>query len=123
MTDISPDAMESVRQLADTWQMIVMDYGPSDVCDLPGMAIRWADSKFPFWNVITLTDQGADGRLLDERLAQAANYMRQKNEPGLIWLFEDLLDPSCRLGLPAAVDRAGLSLSMSGFGMAGSATA
>ncbi len=119
MTYISPDALESVRQLADTWRTIVMDYGPSDVRDLPGMTIRWADSKFPFWNVVTLTDQGADDRLLDERLAQAADYMRQKNQPGLIWLFEDLLDPCCRRELPAAVDRAGLSLSMSGFGMAG----
>jgi hypothetical protein len=119
MTDISPDALESVRQLADTWQKIVMDYGPSDVRDFPGMTVRWADSKFPFWNVVTLTDRGADGGLLDERLTQAANYMRHKNQPGLVWLFEDLLDPSCRRGLPAAVDRAGLRLSMSGFGMAG----
>ena len=119
LTDISPDALESVRQLADTWRAIVIDHGPGDVRDLPGMAIRWADSKFPFWNCITFTDQGADGRLLDERLAQAATYMRQRSQPGLVWLFEDLLDPSCRAGLPAAADRAGLSLSLSGFGMSG----
>jgi GNAT superfamily N-acetyltransferase len=119
MTDISPDALESVKLLADTWRTIVMDYGPSDVRDLPGMAIRWADSKFPFWNVVTFTDQGVDGRLLDVRLAQAAAYLRQKSQPGLIWLFEELLDASCRRGLPAAVERAGLSLSLSGFGMAG----
>jgi GNAT superfamily N-acetyltransferase len=119
LTDISPDALESVRQLADTWRAIVIDHGPGDVRDLPGMAIRWADSKFPFWNCITFTDQGADGRLLDERFAQAATYMRQRSQPGLVWLFEDLLDPSCRAGLPAAADRAGLSLSLSGFGMSG----
>jgi GNAT superfamily N-acetyltransferase len=119
LTDISPDAIESVRQLADTWRAIVTDHGSGDVRDLPGMAIRWADSKFPFWNCITFTDQGADARLLDERLAQAVAYMRQRREPGLIWLFEDLLDPSCRAGLPAAADRAGLSLSLSGFGMTG----
>jgi GNAT superfamily N-acetyltransferase len=119
LTDISPDALESVRQLADTWRAIVIDHGPGDVRDLPGIAIRWADSKFPFWNCITFTDQGADGRLLDERLAQAATYMRQRSQPGLVWLFEELLDPSCRAGLPAAADRAGLSLSLSGFGMSG----
>ncbi len=45
--------------------------------------------------------------------------MRRRSQPGLIWLFEDLLDPACRKGLPAAADRAGLSLSLSGFGMAG----
>jgi GNAT superfamily N-acetyltransferase len=119
LTDISPDALESIRQLADAWRAIVIDRGPGDVRDLPGMAIRWADSKFPFWNCITFTEQGADGRLLDERLAQAASYMRQRSQPGLIWLFEDLLDPLCRAGLPAAADRAGLSLSLSGFGMSG----
>lgn len=119
MTNISREALESVQQLADTWQTIVMDHGPSDVRDLPGMAIRWADSKFPFWNVITFTDQGIEASLLDERLAQAVAYMRQKSQPGLIWLFEELLDPSCRPSLSAAVERAGLSLSLTGFGMVG----
>jgi GNAT superfamily N-acetyltransferase len=119
MTAISPDALESVQQLADTWRTIVLDCGPSDVRDLPGIAIRRADSKFPFWNVITFTDQGADGRLLDERLAQAAAYMRQKTQPGFIWLFEGLLEEPARRGLPAAVERAGLSLALSGYGMAG----
>jgi GNAT superfamily N-acetyltransferase len=119
LPDFSPDAIESVRQLADTWRAIVLDRGSGDVLDLPGMAIRWADSKFPFWNCITFTDQGADARLLDERLAQAVAYMRQRRKPGLIWLFEDLLDPSCRARLPAAANRVGLSLSLSGFGMAG----
>jgi GNAT superfamily N-acetyltransferase len=119
VTDISPEVIETVEQLTDTWRAFVTDHGPGDVRDLPGMAIRWADSKFPFWNCITFTDQGADDRLLDERLAQAVAYMRQKSQPGLVWLFEDLLDPSCRARLPAAADRAGLVLSFTGFGMSG----
>lgn len=119
MTDVSPDALESVRQLADTWRAFVLDQGPGDVRDLPGIAIRWADCKYPFFNCITFTEPGADSRLLDARLAEAAAYMRGKREPGLIWLFEDLLDRAARAGLPAAADRAGLSLALSGFGMAG----
>jgi GNAT superfamily N-acetyltransferase len=83
------------------------------------MAIRWADSKFPFWNCITFNDQGANSQLLDERLKRAVAYMRQKSRPGLIWLFEDLLVPSARAGLTAAAYRAGLSLSLTGLGMAG----
>lgn len=118
MTEISAEAIESVNQLADTWRAFVIDHGPGDVRDLPGMAIRWADSKFPFWNCITLTEPGADRRLLDERLAQAAAYMRQKSQPGLIWLFEDLLEPSCRADVPAAAAQAGLEFSFTGFGMA-----
>lgn len=119
MTDISPEVIETLEQLTSTWKAFVTDHGPGDVRDLPGIAIRWADSKFPFWNCITFTDQGADTRLLDERLAQAVAYMRQKSQPGLIWLFEDLLDASCRAGLPAAASRAGLELSFKGFGMSG----
>jgi len=45
--------------------------------------------------------------------------MRQKSRPGLVWLFEELLSPSARSELPAAAERAGLSLSLTGFGMAG----
>ncbi len=112
-------ALDSVRHLADVWRTIVLDRGPADVRDVPGMAVRWADSQDPFWNCIAFTEQGVGARLLDERLAEAAATMRQKTQPGFIWLFEDLLDPSARAGLPDAVDRAGLSLSLSGFGMSG----
>lgn len=119
MVDVSPDAVESVQQLADTWRAILVDRGTGEVRDLPGMAIRWADSKFPFWNCITFTERGCEARRLDQRLAEAAAYMRQRDRPGLIWLFEDLLSPEARAALPAAVEQAGLSLSLSGFGMAG----
>jgi GNAT superfamily N-acetyltransferase len=118
LTEISAEAIESVNQLADTWQAFVTNHGPGDVSDLSGIAIRWADSKFPFWNCITLTDQGADRTLLDERLAQAAAYMRQKSQSGFIWLFEDLLEPTCRAEVLAAAAQAGLEFSFTGFGMA-----
>jgi GNAT superfamily N-acetyltransferase len=118
LTEISAEAIESVNQLADTWRSFVTDHGSGDVRDLPGMAIRWADSRFSFWNCITLTDHGAGRTLLDERLAQAAAYMRQKSQPGFIWLFEDLLEPSCRADVPAAAAQAGLEFSFTGFGMA-----
>jgi GNAT superfamily N-acetyltransferase len=119
LAETSPDVLESVQQLCDNWRTFVLDHGSGDVRDLPGMAIRWADSKFPFWNCITFTDQGADRHLLDKRLAEAAAYMRQKSQPGFIWLFQDLLASSARTELPAAADRAGLELSFSGFGMLG----
>ncbi|WP_395678305.1 GNAT family N-acetyltransferase [Inquilinus sp.] len=119
MGGVSPEAIESVQQLADTWRAVVLDRGTGDVADPPGMAIRWADSKFPFWNCITFTDRGCGRALLDERFAQATDYMRRRSQPGLIWLFEELLDPACRKALPQAAERAGLGLSLSGFGMAG----
>jgi hypothetical protein len=119
MADVSLEVTESVQQLADTWRAILTDRGSAEVQDLPGMAIRWADSKFPFWNCITFTDPGCDERLLEDRLAAAAAYMRQKDQPGLIWLFEDLLSPAARASLPGAIERTGLALSFPGFGMTG----
>src|SRR5262249_8024110 len=86
VTNNPTEAINSVRHLTDTWRTIVLDRGPADVSDLPSIAIRWADSKFPFWNCITFTDQGVDARSLDHLLAQAVAYMRQKTQRGLIWL-------------------------------------
>lgn len=119
MSEVQPDAIESVQQLVEAWRTIVAERNPAGVLDRPGLAIRWADSKFAFWNCITFTDQGASRQILDERLAQSVDYMRAKSKPGLLWLFEDLLHPSARADLPVAAERAGLSLSLSGFGMAG----
>lgn len=112
------EAIESVQQLSDAWRTIVDDRN-GDVRDFPGMAIRWADSEFAFWNSITFTDKGTSRQLLDARLEQAVELMRNKKWPGFLWLFEDLLDPSARDNLPDAIDRVGLTLSLSGFGMAG----
>ncbi|MEZ2130070.1 MULTISPECIES: GNAT family N-acetyltransferase [unclassified Sinorhizobium] len=119
MVVTASEAVESVQQLAKTWRAIVDDRGSGEVCDLPGLAIRWSDTKFAFFNCITLTDIGADTRLLDERLTQAVAYMRARSGSGLIWLFEDLLDESARKALPEAAKRAGLSLALTGYGMAG----
>jgi hypothetical protein len=91
MSDISPDALESVWQFVDTWRTITMEYGPSDVHDLPGMDIRWADSKFRFWTVVPFTDQDTDSRLLDERLAEAAAHLRGKTQSGLSGRREESL--------------------------------
>lgn len=119
MCSVSPEAIESVQQLTATWRTFVLDRGTGEVSDPPGMAIRWADSKFPFWNCITFTDQDCDSRLLDQRFSAAIAYMRARTRPGLIWLFDDLLDADAQTGLPAAAERGGLSLLFPGFGMVG----
>ncbi len=71
MTEVAPEVTESVQQLAENWRVILAERNSADLREVPGMSIRWADSKFPFWNCITLNDRGADGLLLKERLSQA----------------------------------------------------
>lgn len=111
--------VESVRQLADNWEAVVRDRGTGDIEDRPGIAIRWAENRFPFWNCVTFTGQDCDGRSLEACFSEAAAYMRGQRETGLVWLFEDLLDPACRARLPEIADRAGFALSLTAHGMAG----
>lgn len=114
------DSVESVEQLALVWRGMVLDRDPNaDVRDLPGIAVRWADCRFAFWNCVTLTDVGADADLVGQRLGEAADVMRSKRHPGFLWLFEDLPADDARPALSAAAERAGLQHAFSGTGMAG----
>ncbi|MEU4468936.1 GNAT family N-acetyltransferase [Streptomyces sp. NPDC024017] len=119
MRDLA-DSIESVEQLATVWRAMVLDRDPrADVRDLPGIAVRWADCRFAFWNCLTLTDAGADAGLLKQRLDEAAEIMRSKSHPGFLWVFEDLLDGPARAVLAEAAGRAGLRYAFPGTGMAG----
>ncbi|WP_367131208.1 GNAT family N-acetyltransferase [Saccharothrix sp. HUAS TT1] len=119
MADLA-SSIESAEQLALVWRRAVLDRDPAaDVRDLPGIAVRWADCLFPFWNCVTLTDVGADADLLGERLGQVADIMRSKRRSGFLWLFEDLLTDDARASLDAAAERAGLQHAFPGVGMAG----
>ncbi|WP_168586606.1 GNAT family N-acetyltransferase [Saccharopolyspora sp. ASAGF58] len=114
------DSIESMEQLAVVWRAMVLDRDPgADVRDLPGIAVRWADCRFLFWNCITLTDVGADAGLVGRRLGQAADIMRSKKHPGFLWIFGDLLTDDARAALSEAADRAGLEHAFPGTGMAG----
>ncbi|WP_416981840.1 GNAT family N-acetyltransferase [Streptomyces sp. T028] len=114
------DSVESMEQLATVWRAMVLDRDAgADVRDLPGIAVRWADCRFAFWNCVTLTEVGADAALTQRRLAQAADIMRAKKHPGFLWVFEDLLDAEARAGLTEAAQRAGLAYAFPGTGMAG----
>ncbi|MER7540571.1 GNAT family N-acetyltransferase [Streptomyces sp. NPDC097704] len=114
------DSVESMEQLAVVWRAMVLDRdGAADVRDLPGIAVRWADCRFAFWNCVTLTDVGADDALLEQRLREAVDIMRSKKQPGFLWVFEDLIQDDARAGLEEAAERAGLVHAFPGTGMAG----
>ncbi|MFD5230017.1 GNAT family N-acetyltransferase [Streptomyces qaidamensis] len=119
MRDLA-ESVESMEQLATVWRAMVLDRDPdADVRDLPGIAVRWADCRFAFWNCVTLTDVGADAGLLKQRLNEAAGIMRSKSHAGFLWVFEDLLDDGARAALGAAAEQAGLRYAFPGTGMAG----
>lgn len=114
------ESIESARQLAVAWRALVLDRdADADVRDLPGIAVRWADSRFGFYNCITLTESGAGADLVAQRLGQAVDIMRAKEHPGFLWLFEDLLDEEARAALATTAEQAGLQYAFPGTGMAG----
>ncbi|MFI0741821.1 GNAT family N-acetyltransferase [Streptomyces sp. NPDC021100] len=116
---VPAESIESVRQLTAVWRALVLDRdADADVRDLPGIAVRWADSRFGFWNCVTLTEAEAGAERVGRRLRQAADIMRAKRHPGFLWLFEDLLDDEARSGLESAAERAGLRYAFPGTGMA-----
>ncbi|MFF3301411.1 GNAT family N-acetyltransferase [Streptomyces sp. NPDC002908] len=119
MQDLA-DAIESMEQLVVGWRAMVLDRdAAADVRDLPGIAVRWADSRFAFWNCVTLTDVGADPALVRQRLGHVAEIMRAKERPGFLWVFEDLLTAEARAALGEAAGQAGLVHAFPGTGMAG----
>ncbi|MEU8540760.1 GNAT family N-acetyltransferase [Streptomyces sp. NPDC048717] len=114
------DAVESMEQLSVGWRTLVLDRdADADVRDLPGVAVRWADSRFAFWNCVTLTDPDTGAAQLEQRLSQAAEIMRTKKHPGFLWVFEDLIADGARGSLSAAAEQAGLAHAFPGTGMAG----
>ncbi|MET8978086.1 GNAT family N-acetyltransferase [Streptomyces sp. NPDC004539] len=114
------ESIESMEQLAAGWRTLVLDRSPdADVRDLPGVAVRWAESRFLFWNCVTLTETGTDPALLARRLGEAADVMRAKKRAGFLWVFEDLLADDARAALAPAAARAGLVHAFPGTGMAG----
>ncbi|MGA4843905.1 GNAT family N-acetyltransferase [Streptomyces sp. G45] len=117
---VRTESVESMEQLAVVWRAMALDRDPeADVRDLPGIAVRWADCRFAFWNCVTLTEPDAGPALVERRLAEAADLMRAKKHPGFLWLFEDLLSDEARAGVRAAAEKAGLAFAFPGTGMAG----
>lgn len=119
MFSVSAEARESVEQLAGVWEAIVKDRGSGEVRDLPGVAVRWSDTRFAFFNTITLTDVAPPRPILRNQLKQAADIMAGKSKPGFLWIFEELLDPESRLELESMANKAELDCAFYGCSMAG----
>ena len=113
------EVVESVRQYASVWKMLAGTIPGADLTDRPGLSISWADTDFPFWNAVFLTEQLVDARALDNRLEEASAYLREKRKVGLVYVCHDFLSDSARERLPAAEEKAKLELVLPVYGMAG----
>jgi GNAT superfamily N-acetyltransferase len=113
------EVMESMEQYTSVWKTLVAELPGADIREERGLTICWANSPFPFWNAVFLTEPSIDNQQLRNRLQEAAAYVRQGSQPGLIYLCEEYLTDSARAVLPDALTKAGLELSLPVHGMAG----
>ena len=116
---IESEVSESIRQFTSSWEQIVEDMPGVDLIDSSGLAVRWADSPFTFWNAIFLSEPVADARKLDFRISTAVTYMKGKAHAGMIWICEEYLNGDASEKLPEILKKEKLEPAVSTTGMAG----
>jgi len=113
------EIIESNRLYVSMWKVLAGDRPGADLVDRPGLAVCWADSPFPFWNAVFLTEETADPALLRRRVLDAARYMQGKRHGGLVYVCEDYLHGDARTALPAIIEEAELDFVLRVTGMVG----
>lgn len=116
---VNPGAVESNFQYVSMWKVLSGDRPGADLVDVPGMSVCWADSAFPFWNALFITDRIGNADDLAARLREGADYMRAKQQAGLVYVCEDFLNPGVRGRIDGLAKEAGLEYAIDVIGMAG----
>src|SRR5215470_12295969 len=116
---MNPLARESLNQYLTMWKVFTEDRGNADPTEIPGLAMRWTDSRFGFWNNIFLVEENLNSSQLEARLRTASDYMRKRPVGGLVNIFAEQVDEATHRSLPEIAARAGLKISLNQHGMAG----
>lgn len=110
---------ESIDQFVTIWKMIGKPFPGVDQKDKPGLAISWPDIAFPFYNGLFLTEHLTDALVLQDRVEEAAAYMRPRTNGGIFILCLDNVSGAAREGLPTILDRAEFVQAIPMTGMVG----
>lgn len=118
MFHVDSEVYESVSQLAGMWGKLVTDAGCS-VADEDGLAIRWADARFAFYNALVVTSPVHHAERLKRLLSRSAEFMAGREQPGCVWIFEEMVSPDVRGKINDLALDAGLVSAFTCWGMAG----
>src|SRR5258707_9763997 len=102
------EQVESLRQFITIWKLIGKPFPDVDARDRPGLAISWPNTRFPFYNSLFLTEQLTDARVLQDRMQEAAAYMRARPPRGLFVVSLGNLNGSSKEKLPPVLPPARL---------------
>lgn len=118
MHAVDPEVSESVSQLTGMWSKLIEDVGGL-VSDDEGLAVRWADAEFGFYNAIVATDRVTGEEQLRHLLSQSVKVMDKQTQPGSLWIFKELVAPDTRAKIGDLAREVGLAPSLTCWGMAG----
>jgi hypothetical protein len=110
MPQTNTDLAESLHQFVTIWKMIGRPFPGVDQTDRAGLAITWLDTHFPFYNALFLTEQVVDAPVLQDRVQEAAAYMRARPNGGLFVVCLDNVGGAAKESLPTIQRRLPLSL-------------
>ena len=119
MHKANTELAESLRQFITIWKLIGKPFPDVDGIDRPGLAISWPNTHFPFYNSLFLTEKLTDVQVLQDRVQEAAAYMRTRPHGGLFVVCLDNLSGSANESLSAILDQAKLVQAFPMTGMAG----
>jgi GNAT superfamily N-acetyltransferase len=119
MQKTDTELAESLHQFITIWKLIGKPFPQVDSTDKPGLAISWPDTRFPFYNSLFLTEQLTTAQVLQERVQEAAAYIRGRLYGGLFVICLDNLSGSAKDSLTAILGQAKFVQVMPMTGMAG----
>jgi GNAT superfamily N-acetyltransferase len=113
------ELVESLHQFITTRRLIGKPFPQFDATDRPGLAISWSNTGFPFYHSLFLTEQLTDARVLQDRVQEAAAYIRARPHGGLFVVCLDNLSGPAKENLAAILSKAKFLQAIPTTGMAG----
>ncbi len=119
MNTANAELVESLHHFITIWRLIGKPFPQVDATDRPGLAISWPNTHFPFYNSLFLTEQLTNARVLQDRVQEAAAYMRARTYGGLFVVCLDNLSESAKENLASILARTKFAQAIPMTGMAG----
>jgi GNAT superfamily N-acetyltransferase len=114
-----PDLVESVHHFITIWKLIGKPFPEVDGTDMPGLAISWPNTQFPFYNSLFLSEHVTDARVLQDRVQEASAYMHARPNRGVFVVCLDNLSGSAKNNLDVILARSKFVQAIPMTGMAG----
>lgn len=96
MQRMATELDESLHQFVTAWRLLARPFPQADLADEPGLAMSWPGTKFPFYNIVFLTEELDDENQLKDRVRRAAAYLRTNRASGMVLVCLDRLSGAAK---------------------------